>query len=129
MEKNFHMTLLRNSKVVSNHWAFSSDPGTDESPRGLNPGHIAGYGRRLTPAGQFQGLYRKHDLQGRFEIIFMFSPGESLSPTENLTNSRNSMSSLDVKRCFEVMAIKHCCEVTTQHNVFKFSGNDAETAL
>ena len=57
----------------------------------------------------------------------MFSPGDSLSPTQNLTNSRNSMPSLDVKRCFEVMAIKHCCEVTTQHNVFKFSGNDAET--
>ena len=83
----------------------------------------------LHQAGQFPGLYRKHDLQGRFEIVLMFITGESLSATQNLTNTRNSMSSLGVKRCFEVMTIKRCCEVTTQHNVFKFSGNDAETAL
>ena len=70
-----------------------------------------------------------HDLQGRFEIVLMFSTGESLSPTQNLTTTRNPMPSLDVKRCFEVMAIKRCCELTTLHNVFKFSENDAETSL
>ena len=129
MKKQLHMTLLRNSKVVSNHWALTSDLGTDESPRGLNPGHIAGYGSRLTPNRSISSLYRKHDLQGRFEIVVMFSTGESLSPTQKLTNTRNSMSSLDVKRCFEVMAINYCCEVTTQHNVFNFSGKDAKTSL
>ena len=51
----------------------------------------------------------------------MFSTGKSLSHTQNLTTTRISMSSHDVKRCFEVMAIKRCCEITTQHNVFKFS--------
>ena len=61
--------------------------------------------------------------------VLLISTGESLSPTQILTTTHNSMSSLDVKRCFEVMAIKHCCEVTTQLNVFKFSGNDAETPL
>ena len=74
-------------------------------------------------------MYREHDLQGRFEIVLMFSTGESLSPTQNLTTPCNSMSFVDAKRCFVVMAIKRCCEVTTQHNVFKFSGNAAETSL
>ena len=83
----------------------------------------------LHQAGQFPGLYRKHDRQGCFEIVLMFSTGESLSPTQNLTNTRNSMSSLDIKQRFEIMAIKRCCEETTQDIVFKFSGNDAETSL
>ena len=74
-------------------------------------------------ASQFPGLYRGYDLQRRFEIVLMFSTGESSSPTQNLTTMRNSMSSLDAKRCFEVMAIKRCCEVTTQHNVFKGLGS------
>ena len=42
----------------------------------------------------------------------MFSTAEKLSPTQNLTTTGDSMLSLDMKRCFEVMAIKRCCEVT-----------------
>ena len=42
---------------------------------------------------------------------------------QNLTITHNSMSSVDIKRHFEAMAIKGCCEVTVQHNFFKFSGN------
>ena len=70
-----------------------SDQGTDESPRGLNPDYIAGCGR----AGQFPVLYREHDLQGCFELVLMNSTAESLSPIQNLTTMRNSVSSLDVK--------------------------------
>ena len=43
-------------------------------------------------------MYREHDLQGRFEIVLVFSSRERLSPTQNLTMTSNSMSSLDVKR-------------------------------
>ena len=67
-------------------------------------------------------------LLGCYEFVFRVSTGESLSPTQNLTTTRNPMSSVDVKRHFEAMSIKGCCEVSVQHNVFKFSGNYAETS-
>ena len=66
-------------------------------------GYISGYGRRLTPSWSISRS--KQDLQGRFEIVLMFSTSKRLSHTQNLITTRNSMSSLDVKRCFEVMAI------------------------
>ena len=56
------------------------------------------------------------------------STSESLGPEQNLTTTRNSMLSVDVKRPFEAMVIKCCCNVTVHHNVFKFSGNDVETS-
>ena len=113
--------------MVSNHLALSSDQETDKSPRGLNKDYIKQVmvGDCHQP-DQFPVLYREHDLQWRFELVLMFSTAESLSPTQNLTITHNSMSSLDFKQCFEVMAITRCCEVTAQHSVFKFSGNDAE---
>ena len=39
---------------------------------GLNPEYTAsvvGETKQVNQAGQFQGLYREHDLQGRFEFV------------------------------------------------------------
>ena len=85
---------------------------------GLNPD----YTTSVVQADQFQGLYREHDLHGRFDFVFSVqSTGKSFGPEQNLTTTYNSMSSVDVKRRFEAMVIKGCCDVTVHHNVFKFS--------
>ena len=42
---------------------------------GLNPDYTAsvvGETKQVNQAGQFQGLYREHDLQGRFELGLVF---------------------------------------------------------
>ena len=42
---------------------------------GLNPEYTAsvvGETKQVNQAGQFQGLYREHDLQGRFEFVLVF---------------------------------------------------------
>ena len=44
---------------------------------GLNPDYTAsvvGETKQVNQAGQFQGLYREHDLQGRFEFVLVFLP-------------------------------------------------------
>ena len=38
-------------------------------------------------AGQFPGLYCKHDLQGRFEIVLMFSTGEMFESDTKFDNN------------------------------------------
>ena len=61
-------------------------------------------------------------------ICSSVSTGESLGFEQNLTTTCNSMSSVDVKRLFEAMVLKGCCDLTVHHNIFKFSGNDEETS-
>ena len=44
---------------------------------GLNPDYTAsvvGETNQVNQAGQFQGLYCEHDMQGRFEIVLVFLP-------------------------------------------------------
>ena len=58
-----------------NSKAHSSDQGTDEVPRGAQSGYTASFvgdTKQVNQAGQFQGLYREHDLQGRFEFVLVF---------------------------------------------------------
>ena len=44
---------------------------------GLNLDYTAsveGETKQVNQAGQLQGLYREHDMQGRFEIVLVFQP-------------------------------------------------------
>ena len=61
-------------------------------------------------------------------IYVSVSSGESLSPPQNFTIARNSLSSVEVMHGFKAMTINYCCKVTVQHNVLKHSENDVETS-
>ena len=44
--------------------------------------HVVGETKQVNQAGQFQGLYREHDLQGRLEFVLVFLPVKVLVPNK-----------------------------------------------
>ena len=51
----------------------------------LNPDYTASVvedTNQVNQAGQFQGLYREHDLQGRFEFVLVFLPVKVCVPNK-----------------------------------------------
>ena len=88
-KKQIHMTCCIILKRFQTIELFeSSDPGTDEIPRGLSPGYIAGYGRRLTPSRSISRSVSSARSAGAFEKVLMFSTGESFSPTQDHPTQR-----------------------------------------
>ena len=52
---------------------------------GHNPdytGSVAGETKQVNHAGQFQGLYHEHGLQGRFEFVLVFLPVKVFGPNK-----------------------------------------------